>query len=109
MTYEVFLTLCLEPSTYAVLFARSLRRFCASAVRFRMTELRPAGNSVPLHMPQIPPVVLSIAGFDPCSGAGVTADIKTAAAHGCYAVACITALTIQSTRGARRVEPVGPE
>ncbi|PYX68044.1 MAG: hydroxymethylpyrimidine/phosphomethylpyrimidine kinase, partial [Acidobacteria bacterium] len=27
-------------------------------------------------MPQAPPVVLTIAGFDPSSGAGVTADIK---------------------------------
>lgn len=53
-----------------------------------------------------PPVVLSIAGFDPSSGAGVTADIKTAAAHGCYAVTCVTALTVQSTQGVRRVEPV---
>jgi len=74
-----------------------------------MTELHPAGNSVHLHMPQIPPVVLSIAGFDPCSGAGVTADIKTAAAHGCYGVASITALTVQSTQGVRRVEPVSPD
>jgi hydroxymethylpyrimidine/phosphomethylpyrimidine kinase len=53
-----------------------------------------------------PPVVLTIAGFDPSSGAGVTADIKTIAAHGCYGVACITALTIQSTAGVRRVRPV---
>lgn len=53
-----------------------------------------------------PPVVLSIAGFDPCSGAGVTADIKTIAAHGCYGVACITALTVQSTSAVRRVEAV---
>ena len=53
-----------------------------------------------------PPVVLSIAGFDPCSGAGITADIKTIAAHGCYGVACITALTVQSTAGVRRVESV---
>jgi hydroxymethylpyrimidine/phosphomethylpyrimidine kinase len=52
------------------------------------------------------PVVLSIAGFDPSSGAGVTADIKTMAAHGCYGVTCITALTVQSTRGVARVEPV---
>jgi hydroxymethylpyrimidine/phosphomethylpyrimidine kinase len=52
------------------------------------------------------PVVLSIAGFDPSSGAGVTADIKTAAAHGCYGIACITAITVQSTAGVRRVEPV---
>ncbi|HXM22638.1 MAG TPA: bifunctional hydroxymethylpyrimidine kinase/phosphomethylpyrimidine kinase [Terriglobales bacterium] len=53
-----------------------------------------------------PPVVLTIAGFDPCSGAGVTADIKTIAAHGCYGVACITALTVQSTVSVRRVEVV---
>jgi hydroxymethylpyrimidine/phosphomethylpyrimidine kinase len=53
-----------------------------------------------------PPVVLSIAGFDPSSGAGVTADIKTIAAHGCYGVACITALTVQSTSAVRRVQTV---
>jgi hydroxymethylpyrimidine/phosphomethylpyrimidine kinase len=57
-------------------------------------------------MPPTPPVVLTIAGFDPCSGAGITADIKTIAAHGCYGVACITALTVQSTAGVRRVEAV---
>src|SRR2546426_1255429 len=55
-------------------------------------------------MVQAPPVVLTIAGFDPSSGAGVTADIKTIAAHGCYGVACITALTVQSTAGVRRGE-----
>ncbi len=48
--------------------------------------------------------LLTIAGFDPSSGAGVTADIKTIAAHGCYGVACITALTVQSTAGVLRVE-----
>lgn len=57
-------------------------------------------------MAERPPVVLTIAGFDPSSGAGVTADIKTIAAHGCYGVACITALTVQSTSGVRRVEAV---
>jgi hydroxymethylpyrimidine/phosphomethylpyrimidine kinase len=56
-----------------------------------------------------PPVVLTIAGFDPGSGAGVTADIKTIAAHGCYGVACITALTVQSTTGVQRVDVVDPE
>lgn len=60
-------------------------------------------------MAQTPPVVLTIAGFDPSSGAGVTADIKTLAAHGCYGVACITALTVQSTQGVRRVDPVSVE
>ena len=53
-----------------------------------------------------PPIVLTIAGFDPSSGAGITADIKTIAAHECYGLACITALTVQSTQGVRRVEPV---
>jgi len=60
-------------------------------------------------MAQAPPVVLTIAGFDPSSGAGVTADVKTIAAHGCYGVACITALTVQSTAGVRRVDAVNPE
>ena len=57
-------------------------------------------------MPPTPPVVLSIAGFDPSSGAGVSADIKTIAAHGCYGLGCVTALTVQSTQGVRKVEPV---
>ncbi|MGA8301201.1 MAG: hydroxymethylpyrimidine/phosphomethylpyrimidine kinase [Terriglobales bacterium] len=57
-------------------------------------------------MPSPPPTVLSIAGFDPSSGAGITADIKTIAAHECYGISCITALTVQSTRGVRQVQPV---
>ena len=57
-------------------------------------------------MPPSPPIVLTIAGFDPSSGAGTTADIKTIAAHGCYGVGCVTALTVQSTQGVRRSEAV---
>jgi hydroxymethylpyrimidine/phosphomethylpyrimidine kinase len=60
-------------------------------------------------MAKAPPVVLTIAGFDPSSGAGVTADIKTIAAHGCYGVACVTAMTVQSTLGVRRVQVLKPE
>jgi len=59
-------------------------------------------------MSDAPTVVLTIAGFDPSSGAGVTADIKTIAAHGCYGVACITAMTVQSTAGVRRVDACDP-
>jgi hydroxymethylpyrimidine/phosphomethylpyrimidine kinase len=55
-----------------------------------------------------PPVVLSIAGYDPSSGAGITADIKTAAALGCYAVTCMTAVTVQSTQGVFGVEALQP-
>jgi hydroxymethylpyrimidine/phosphomethylpyrimidine kinase len=60
-------------------------------------------------MAAAPPIVLTIAGFDPSSGAGITADIKTIAAHECFGVACITALTVQSTQGVRRVEGIDPK
>jgi hydroxymethylpyrimidine/phosphomethylpyrimidine kinase len=52
------------------------------------------------------PVALTIAGFDPSSGAGISADLKTMAAYGVYGAACITALTVQNTRGVRDVVPV---
>jgi hydroxymethylpyrimidine/phosphomethylpyrimidine kinase len=55
-----------------------------------------------------PPVIWTIAGFDPSSGAGVTADLKTISSFGGYGVACITALTVQNTLGVRRVEPISP-
>lgn len=55
---------------------------------------------------QPPPVVLSIAGFDPSSGAGVTADLQTFTAHGIFGTCAVTALTVQSTRGVRRVQVV---
>ncbi|MGO8788340.1 MAG: bifunctional hydroxymethylpyrimidine kinase/phosphomethylpyrimidine kinase [Terriglobia bacterium] len=54
------------------------------------------------------PVVLSVAGFDPSSGAGIVADLKTFAAHNCYGVAAITALTVQNTQGVTSVHPVEP-
>ena len=50
-------------------------------------------------------VALTIAGFDPSSGAGITADLAVFAAHGLYGTACITAATVQSTRGVRSVHP----
>jgi hydroxymethylpyrimidine/phosphomethylpyrimidine kinase len=53
-------------------------------------------------------VALTIAGFDPSSGAGITADLKTFAAHHIYGVACISALTVQSTLGVKSVDPVEP-
>src|ERR1039457_3476372 len=56
-----------------------------------------------------PSVILSIAGYDPISGAGITADIKTAATQNCYAVTCITALTVQSTQGVFGIQPMDPE
>lgn len=50
-----------------------------------------------------PPILLSISGFDPSCGAGTAADLKTFAAHGCYGIAAITALTVQNTQGVEDV------
>jgi len=57
----------------------------------------------------VPPVLLTIAGFDPSAGAGIAADLKTFAAHNCYGVAAVTAVTIQSTRGVKGVQPISAE
>lgn len=53
--------------------------------------------------------VLTIAGFDPSSGAGVTADLMVFAAHGLFGVSCITGLTVQSTIGVRGSHPVSAD
>src|ERR1700690_1716501 len=50
--------------------------------------------------------VLTIAGFDPSSGAGVTADLMVFAAHSLFGTACITSLTVQSTLGVEASHPV---
>ncbi len=55
------------------------------------------------HGHPAPPILLTIAGFDPCCGAGTAADLKTFAAHGCYGVAAITSLTVQNTQGVQSV------
>lgn len=56
------------------------------------------------HANPAPPILLTIAGFDPSCGAGAAADLKTFAAHGCYGVAAITALTVQTTAGVESVQ-----
>jgi hydroxymethylpyrimidine/phosphomethylpyrimidine kinase len=52
----------------------------------------------------VPPILLTIAGFDPSCGAGTAADLKTFAAHGCYGIAAITSLTVQNTQGVEDVQ-----
>lgn len=52
------------------------------------------------------PVVMTLAGHDPCGGAGIQADIEAIASQGCHPVAVITCLTVQDTRNVQRIEPV---
>lgn len=55
------------------------------------------------------PVLLAAGGHDPCGGAGIQADIETAAAFGVHAVTAITCLTVQDTVDVRDIEPVAPD
>ncbi len=50
--------------------------------------------------------VLSIAGSDPSSGAGIQVDLKVFQALGAYGMAIPAALTVQNSRGVSVVEPV---
>lgn len=54
------------------------------------------------------PRILTIAGSDSGGGAGIQADLKTFAAHGCYGLSVITALTAQNTCGVNAVMDATP-
>ncbi|MGB5210375.1 MAG: hydroxymethylpyrimidine/phosphomethylpyrimidine kinase [Gammaproteobacteria bacterium] len=56
-----------------------------------------------------PPVVMIIAGNDPSGGAGISADIQAIAALGGHPAPVVTALTVQDTRNAYRVEAAAAE
>ncbi|MCB0502500.1 MAG: hydroxymethylpyrimidine/phosphomethylpyrimidine kinase [Bacteroidetes bacterium] len=47
--------------------------------------------------------ILNIGGFDPCNGAGITADLKTFTALGTYALSVQTCLTIQNESEIRKI------
>jgi hydroxymethylpyrimidine/phosphomethylpyrimidine kinase len=49
---------------------------------------------------------LAIAGLDPTGGAGIAADLRAFAAAGAWGTAVCAAVTVQSRRGVRAVEPV---
>jgi hydroxymethylpyrimidine/phosphomethylpyrimidine kinase len=54
-------------------------------------------------------IALTLAGSDPSGGAGLQADLKTFHQHGVYGMSVVTLLTVQSTVGVTRVEPLAPE
>ncbi len=53
--------------------------------------------------------LLTIAGHDPSSGAGVSADMAAASALGVPCCSAITALTVQNSQGVSLVHPVSPK
>ena len=56
-----------------------------------------------------PPVVMILAGNDPCGGAGIAADIETLVSLGCHPAPVITALTVQDTHDVHALLPIEPE
>ncbi|MCK4865543.1 MAG: bifunctional hydroxymethylpyrimidine kinase/phosphomethylpyrimidine kinase [Gammaproteobacteria bacterium] len=57
-------------------------------------------------MPQSPPAILCLSGFDPSGGAGIQADIESIASMGGHAVPVITALTVQNTQNVSHFQPI---
>jgi hydroxymethylpyrimidine kinase / phosphomethylpyrimidine kinase / thiamine-phosphate diphosphorylase len=53
--------------------------------------------------------VLTVAGSDPCGGAGVPVDLKTFSAYGIYGYSAIAALVVQNTQGVYTSTPVASE
>lgn len=57
----------------------------------------------------VPPRLLVLGGLDPTGGAGITADVRTASAHGAFALPIALALTVQNRRGFAAVHEVPPD
>ena len=57
----------------------------------------------------LPPCVLTIAGTDPCGGAGVQVDLQVMRDHRCHGLSVITAVVSQNTQGVRRWTPCSPD
>lgn len=55
------------------------------------------------------PAVLTFAGSDPTSGAGIQADMLALASMGCHPLTVITALTVQDTAGVESFLPIDPD
>jgi len=54
----------------------------------------------------VPPIVLSIAGSDPCAAAGIQADLRVFTLLGCHGTAVATAWTVQDTAQVHACKPV---
>lgn len=52
--------------------------------------------------------LLSIAGSDPCGGAGIQADIRTGSSLGLHVLTALTSVTAQNSKGIKELGPVSP-
>lgn len=59
-----------------------------------------------MNLPSEKPIVLTIAGLDPSSGAGLTADIRTFENIGVFGMSVITAITVQNAKKVHEWSPV---
>src|SRR6056297_1024720 len=81
---------------------------CSCPVR-RLPKRLPAGlKARGFDMGEIKKA-LSIAGSDPCAGAGLQADLKTFHAHGVYGLTAVTAVTVQNTQQVGLVQEMPSE
>ena len=55
------------------------------------------------------PIVLTIGGYDPSGGAGITSDIETISSLDCHAISLISCLTSQNTQEFNLLVQVDPE
>jgi hydroxymethylpyrimidine kinase / phosphomethylpyrimidine kinase / thiamine-phosphate diphosphorylase len=53
--------------------------------------------------------VLTVAGSDPCGGAGVPVDLKTFSAYGVYGYSAISAIVAQNTKGVNASTPIASD
>ena len=60
-------------------------------------------------MPASPPVVLSIAGSDCSSGAGIQADLKTFGALDCHGLTALTSVVAEVPGKISRIQLLNPE
>lgn len=60
-------------------------------------------------MTQYLKTILTIAGSDPMSGAGIQADIKAAASRSVFALSAISVITAQNSKGVASFTPVPPD
>ncbi len=53
--------------------------------------------------------LLTVAGFDPTSGAGLSLDLRVFSRYGYYGMAIVTSLTVQNTQGLKKIHCPSPQ